>query len=130
MATNRKATQLARQLFKLSFEGDQISSDRVTGVLEWVDKTRPSDATSVLRNYKHLVEDEMARHRAVIEFAGALELDSFQKIAEAMSKRYDRKIEAVPVAKPELIAGVRVRVGCDIYENSIVSQLEALSNAS
>ena len=127
MAASRKNTALARRLFKLSLDDGQLSAERVEGVLAWVDKTRPPSATALLRAYRHLVEAEIARSRAVVEFAGNVSPATFQQIAEAMSRRYGRQVTAVPVPRPELVAGVRVRVGCDIYENSVVSQLASLS---
>jgi F-type H+-transporting ATPase subunit delta len=127
MSTRKKIAALARQLFKLSFEGDQLSSERVGGVLAWVEKHRPPHPTAVLRAYKRLVEAEIDRRRAVIEFAGAVAPAVFQEIASAMSTRYGYRIEAVPMARPDLIAGVRVRVGCDIFEKSIAGQLASLS---
>ena len=130
MANRRKVTSLARQLFKLSFDNDQLSPERITGVLAWVEKHRPPEASSVLRTYKHFVEAEISRNRAVIEFAGDVAPEVFQQIAAAMSKRYSRTISTHPVPRPDLIAGVRVRVGCDIFENSVVSQLAALNSAS
>ncbi|HEX9783879.1 MAG TPA: F0F1 ATP synthase subunit delta [Opitutaceae bacterium] len=126
MSRHGKATELARTLFKLSLEDGRISSERVGAVLAWVERHMPPRATAVLREYKRLVEEEIARNRAVIEFAGDISPSAFEEIAEAMSRRYGRSIEPVPVPRPELIAGVRVRVGCDIFENSIFSQLGIL----
>lgn len=127
MAASRKTTTLARKLFKLSLDDGRLSAERVEGVLAWVDKHRPPSAIALLRAYRRLVEAEVARNRAVIEFAGNIAPATFQQIAEAMSRRCGRPVTAVPVPRPELVAGVRVRVGCDIYENSIVSQLANLS---
>jgi F-type H+-transporting ATPase subunit delta len=127
MASRRKIQSLARQLFKLSFDEGRLSPERVAGVLDWVEKHRPPNALSVLRFYQRLVEAEIARSRAVIEFAGDVSPAVFQQIAAAMSQRYGREIAYVPVARPELVAGVRVRVGCDIFENSVVSQLARLT---
>lgn len=130
MASRRKIVTLARQLFKLSFEDGRLSEERVAGVLAWVDKHRPPDATTVLRRYKRLAEAELARHRAVIEFAGEISPALAAEVAAAMSQRYGRPIEPVAVASPALIAGVRVRVASDIYENSIASQLASLSRSA
>ncbi|MGH8020404.1 MAG: F0F1 ATP synthase subunit delta [Opitutaceae bacterium] len=130
MSSPAKASDLARSLYELSFEEGKISEERVTAVLAWVEKHRPPQATAVLRAYKRLVETEIARNRAVIEFAGDVPPSAFEEIAAAMSMRYGREIEAVPVPRPELIAGLRVRVGCDIFENSILSQLGALKAIS
>ncbi len=130
MSSRRKITALARQLFRLSLDGGRVSPERVGGVLAWVDKHRPSSASALLRAYRRLIGAELGRHRAVIEYAGDLAPSAFTAIAEAMSKRFDRSIEPVPVPQPDLIAGMRVRVGDCVFENSIVSQLAALQPAS
>lgn len=130
MASRKKTAALARQLFKLSLDHGRLAPELVEGVLAWVDKHRPPDTLSLLRNYKHLVEAEVDRHRAVIEYAGEMPATVFASIAAAMSRRFGREIEPVPVQQPDLIAGVRVRVGCDIFENSVAGNLAVLHSAS
>jgi F-type H+-transporting ATPase subunit delta len=126
MSSRRKIAELAHQLFELSLDHGQVSAERVTGVLAWVDKHRPANASSVLRAYRRLIEADIGRRRAVIEYAGEVTPATLAEIASAMSRRYGRTIEPVPVRRPELIAGLRVRVGDNVFENSVVSQLAAL----
>lgn len=130
MSSRRKIAELAHQLFELSLDQGQISAERVAAVLAWVDKHRPASASAVLRAYRRLVEADLARRRAVIEYAGDVSPTVFAQIAVAMSQRFGRTIEAVPVARPELIAGLRVRVGDHVFENSVMSQLAALQPTS
>lgn len=130
MASHRKASSLARQLFELTLEQGRVSPERVSAVLQWVEKHRPENPSEVLRIFKRLVEAEIARGQAVIEYAGEISPGTIAEIAASMSRHYGRPIEPVAVSRPELIAGLRVRVGCDIYENSVVSQLAALKPVS
>lgn len=130
MSNRKKIAAFARRLFRMSLEDGKVSADRVSGVLAWVEKHRPTGATTLLRAYKRLIETEISRNRAVIEFSGDLSPGTFQEIAASMSRHFNRPIEAVPVARPDLIAGIRVRVGCDIFENSVVSQLATLNAAN
>lgn len=130
MASRKKTTALARQLFKLSLENGRLSAERVGGVLAWIEKHRPGNPLALLRAYKHLVEAEVSRNRAVIEYAGELSPPAIDAITASLSRRFARDIEAVPVARPDLIAGIRVRVGCDIFENNLAGQLAALNAVS
>lgn len=129
MSGRKKIHALARQLFHLSFEQDRLTPERVAGVLAWVEKHRPPGATAILRAYKRHVAAELARHQAVIEFAGDVSPEIFREVAAAMTQRYGRAIEALPVARPSLVAGLRVRVGDDIFENAIATKLDALASA-
>jgi len=50
-----------------------------------------------------------------------------QSIAEAMTRRYQRPVSAVAKPNPSLLAGLRVRVGDDVFENSVAGQLATLA---
>jgi F-type H+-transporting ATPase subunit delta len=76
------------------------------------------------------VSIEINRTRARIEHAGALSDDAVAAIALFLSKRYGRAITATASENPDLIAGIRVNIGDDVFESSIAGQLESLSIGS
>jgi F-type H+-transporting ATPase subunit delta len=129
MAAKKQTQQLARQLFKLSFENGRITAERVAGVLGYVEKIRPPQIVAVLKAYQRLVAAELARGQAVVEHAGAVSPAALQAIAAALTAKYARPVTATAKPNPALLAGLRVRVGDDIYENSVASQLGALAAA-
>jgi F-type H+-transporting ATPase subunit delta len=123
------AHQLARQLFKLSLENGIVSPERVAGVLAYVEKHRPANPVMVLRAYQRFVGNEVAKSQAVVSHAGAIQPAMLDSIAAAMTKKYGRSVTAMSKPAPELLAGLRVRVGDDIYESSVAAQLDALAAA-
>lgn len=131
MATHQKqAQQFARRLFKLSVVDGVVSPERVAGVLEYVEKHHPANPLMVLKAYHRLVAAEIAKSRALVEHAGSIGDPILRAIAAAMTQGYRRPITAVARPNPALIAGLRVRVGDDVYESSIAGQLAALAAAS
>jgi F-type H+-transporting ATPase subunit delta len=130
MAAPKQVRQTARVLFSVSLENGAVSPERVAGVLAWFEKTNPPRGLALLREYHRLVRIEINRTRARIEHAGALSDDSVAAIATFLSKRYGRSISATAVERPDLIAGIRVSIGDDVFESSIAGQLESLSIAS
>lgn len=129
MDSAKQAQPLARLLFKLSFEGGQLSAERVSGVLAYLDENPPRHALAVLKAYQHLIQTEVAKGRAVVEHAGQLPEAALSAIAATLSKKYFRQVEAIAQPNPALLAGMRVRIGDDIFESSIAAQLEALAAA-
>lgn len=130
MASGKKQIQqLARQLFKLSLVDGVLSAERVAGVLEYVEKHRPAHPLAVLKAYQRLIAAEAARSEAVIEHAGELRPPLLEQIAAAMTQRYGRQVTGKSRRNDRLLAGLRVRVGDDVYETSVSMQLETLSNA-
>jgi F-type H+-transporting ATPase subunit delta len=130
MASGTKQTQqLARQFFKMTFVGGVVSAERVSGVLEYIEKHRPAHALAVLKAYHRLVAAEVARGRAIVEHAGSISDATLAAIAAAMTKKYGRPVTALSKKNDALLAGLRIRVGDDTYESSVANQLATLAAA-
>jgi F-type H+-transporting ATPase subunit delta len=127
MAAPRKAVSLARQLFKLSLEHGRLSADRVAAVLAYVEKAKPAHSLAVLQAYQRLVAREVARTQVVIEHAGPVNPALLDQISASLSKRYDRQITWVSKPNSTLLAGLRARIGDDVYETSVAGQLSTLA---
>jgi F-type H+-transporting ATPase subunit delta len=127
MAANKQAQQLARQLFKLSLVDGRVSAEQVTGVLGYLEKLQPAHPLAVLKAYHRLVAIELAKSQAVVEHAGAVSDSILQTIAASTTRKYGRAITASTRANPALLAGLRIRVGDDVYESSVSGQLGALA---
>ncbi len=126
---SKKIQQLARQFFKLSLVDGGLSTDLVTGVLQYLEKHRPPNSLAVLRAYQRLIAAEIARGQAVVEHAGSINDTVLASVATAMTRRYQRPIASVARRNDTLLAGLRVRVGDDVYESSVAGQLAALATA-
>ncbi len=130
MASGKKQVQqLAKELFKISVVDGAVNAERVSGVLQYVEKHRPAHTLAVLHAYQRLVAAEIARGQAVVEHAGPITPATLASIESSMSKKYGRKIATVTQPNDKLLAGVRVRVGDDVYESSVAGQLGALASA-
>lgn len=130
MASGKKQIQqLARQFLKLSIVNGELSAERVAGVLAYVEKHRPPHALGALKVYQRLVAAEVARGQAVIEHAGSLSPAISANVAATMTQKYSRKIASVAKRNDALLAGLRVRVGDDVYESSVAGQLANLAAA-
>jgi F-type H+-transporting ATPase subunit delta len=130
MASGKKhVQQLARQLFKMSIVNGELSADRVAGVLQYLEKHRPPNLVAVLKAYQRLVAAEVARSQALIEHAGPISNSLLTSIEAAMTQKYRRRVTSIPRRNDSLLAGLRVRVGDDVYESSVASQLATLAAA-
>jgi F-type H+-transporting ATPase subunit delta len=127
MAADKKTKLLAKQLFKLSVVDGTVSPDRVAGVLGWVEKHQPRHPLSLLKLYHRFVATELAKSRALVEHSGPVADATLRAIEAAMTRRYGRTVTAAARPVPALFAGLRVRVGSDVYESSVSGQLAALS---
>lgn len=127
MAADKQTKLLAKQLFKLSVVNGVVSPEQVTGVLGWVEKHSPRHPVALLRAYHHRIAIELAKSRAEVEHAGPVSDGTLKMIEGAMTHRYKRVITASAKPNAALLAGLRVRVGSDIFESSVAAQLATLS---
>lgn len=130
MASGKKQIQqLARQFFNLSVVNGELSAERVAGVLEYIEKHKPAHSLAVLKAYQRLVAAEVARGQAIVEHAGTVSEATLANITSTMSKKYGRKVTSTAKRNDALLAGLRVRVGDDVYESSVAGQLAQLATA-
>ena len=127
MAADKQTRLLAKQLFKLSVVNGVVSPEQVAGVLGWVEKTSPRRPVALLKAYHHRIALELAKSRAEVEHAGPVSDATLKQIEAAMTKRYARVVTASAKPNAGLLAGLRVRVGSDVYESSVAGQLAKLS---
>jgi F-type H+-transporting ATPase subunit delta len=127
MAANKQTKLLAKQLFKLSLVNGAVSPEQVTGVLGWIEKHEPRHVLTLLKSYQRLIVQEVAKSRAQVEHAGAVSDSVLAQIAAAMTRKYQRPVTAAAKPNPKLLAGLRIRVGSDVYESSVAGQLASLS---
>lgn len=130
MAADKQTRLLAKQLFKMSVVEGAVAPDRVAGVLGWVEKHQPRHPLSLLRTYHRYIAAELARARAAVEHAGPLADATLKQIETAMTQRYGRRVTATAKPNAALLAGLRIRVGCDVFEASASGQLSRLAPVS
>ena len=126
---NKQIQQLARQFFKLSLVDGALSTDRVAGVLQYIEKHRPAGSVAILKAYRRLIAAEVARGQALVEHAGLAQAAALDAVSAALSRKYGRTSSWVAKRNDALIAGLRIRVGDDVYESSVAGQLAALARS-
>ncbi|MBI2813494.1 MAG: F0F1 ATP synthase subunit delta [Opitutae bacterium] len=129
MRADKKTKALAKQLFKLSLVNGTVSPEQVTGVLGYIEKNVPRHALALLQLYHRAIANELAKSNAVVEHAGPINDSTLRMIESAMTQKYRRPVAATARPNPQLLAGLRIRVGSDVYESSVAGQLAALSSA-
>lgn len=129
MKQDKQIKEFAKKLLQISKDGDMLSDEKVDGVLKSLEKNPPRKYLAVLKEYLKLVQQEIARSTALVDYAGELSQAAFDNIQTKLSKQYGRPINVVTREDKSLIAGVRVKVDCDVYESSIASSLAILESS-
>jgi F-type H+-transporting ATPase subunit delta len=66
------------------------------------------------------------KRSATIETATELPPDSAAQIVANLKRKYGSKLAAKFVVNPELLGGMRIRVGSDVWDSSVRNRLHRL----
>ena len=126
MKANRKAKRAARQLFRLCLVNGVLDDGRTRQVAQGIAASRRRGALAILTDFQRLVRLDSDRHRALVESAAPLAQGMRDDIQAGLTRLYGPGLEATFAEHPALIGGMRIKVGSDVYDDSVRARLAAL----
>jgi len=129
MATTQKTKQRARQLFRLCTVNGSLDEGRVRLVAERAGSSKRRGALTLLTEFARLVRLDRREHTAEVETAVPLPSDLQATVQGRLKDAYGPGIEIRFAQKQELIGGMRIKVGSDVYDGSVQSQLAELEKS-
>lgn len=128
MKINKEIRQISRDLLRSSFTDGQLDEGRVGAMVKSLIEKKPRNYLAILDNYKRLLRLEIEKRTATIETASQLAPDAGQQIVENLKRRYGMDLTTNFVVNPELLGGMRIRVGSDVWDSSVRNRLQRLAN--
>ncbi len=125
MKLSRDARRQTKELFELAMVDGRLDADRLGRIATEITERKPRSYVQMLKFLTRLARLETARHHAVIESATPLAEAIRAEITASLIARFGQ-ITAEFHHNPELIGGLRVRLGSDVWDGSVQSRLEAL----
>jgi F-type H+-transporting ATPase subunit delta len=129
MKISKAAATTARRLFGLCQEAGRLDENRLRGLINQLIARKPRDYTAILAALQRLVRLDMNRRKVVIESAVILDDATRARVVAGLSKQYGEGLHVTSVVTPELVGGLRIRVGDDVLDGSVQGRLRRLSNA-
>jgi F-type H+-transporting ATPase subunit delta len=128
MKLSREARRQAKELFDLAMVDGQLDASRLRLIADGIAERKPRDYVQMLKFIARLTKLEAARHHAVIESATPLAEALRAEILSSLAARFGQITSEFRHAT-ELIGGLRVRIGSDVWDGSIQSRLQSLKNS-
>ena len=128
MKIPKEASKLSRSLFRSSFVGGRLDQAKVAELVRQTIATKPRQYIPALKNLQRLIRMELARRHAVIESAVPLPPATSTKILGDLKARYGDDITSEFITNPGLIGGLRVKLGSDVWDGSILGRLNQISS--
>jgi F-type H+-transporting ATPase subunit delta len=124
--TTKQAKREARQLFRVCLLNGTLDEDRVRESLRTVIQLRRRGYWTVLGFFCRLVKLDRIQHTARIESAEPVPDDVRIRVQVNLERAYGQGLVTQFVLNPELIGGMRVRVGSDVIDRSVQAGIAEL----
>lgn len=121
--TSRQQVDLLRRALA---NGNEVSKNAV-GVL--LQRRREQILGELATEFRALVQDKAGEAVAVVETARPLTTDDQTALREQMARLTGKRIVLDVRENPDLLGGVRVRVGNTLFDGSLLGELESLQQA-
>ncbi|HEU0208900.1 MAG TPA: F0F1 ATP synthase subunit delta [Candidatus Udaeobacter sp.] len=128
MKLNKEIRQLSRKMLQASFTDGQLDPGRISSLVDSLIAQRPRNYVDVLKNYRRLLRLELQKHRATIETASEVDPAMRTEIVANLKNKYGNDLATEFQVDPQLLGGMRIRVGSDVWDGSVRNRLERLQH--
>jgi F-type H+-transporting ATPase subunit delta len=126
MKINKEIRRLSREMLRASFTDGQLDPGRIASLVDSLIARKPRNYIGVLKNYRRLLRIEAEKRRARIETASEVDRETASRLVTNLKKKYGSDLTAEFVVNPQLLGGMRIRVGSDVWDGSVRNRLERL----
>ncbi len=126
MTTTKRTKREAKQLFRLCLVNGSLDEGRARQVALRVVAAGRRNGLPILSQFSRLVKLDRAQHTADIESATPLPVDLQGVIRSGLERRFGAGLTTTFTVRPALIGGIRIQVGSNVYDGSVLAGLAAL----
>ena len=128
MKLNKEIRQLSRKMLQASFTDGQLDPGRIAALVDSVIAKKPRNYINVLKNYKRLLRLEVDKRHATVETASEVDSAIRSEIAANLKSKYGDDLATDFHVDPQLLGGMRIRVGNDVWDGSVRNRLQRLQH--
>jgi F-type H+-transporting ATPase subunit delta len=126
MKLSKEVRKVSKELFQGSFTAGQLDPEKVRGFVAQIVAGKPRHYVDILKNYHRLIRLDLDKRHAVIESATALTQDTSDRVLRDLKAKYGEGLTTDFRVNPDLIGGLRIRVGSDVWDGSVHGRLDRL----
>ena len=129
MKGNKQSRRGAKQLFKSCQVEGQLAEERVRQAVTLVIEKKPCGYFGILQELQRLVKLDVSSRSARVESAVVLTEAQQQNIRESLGRLKGGEVTVEFAENADLIGGMRVKIGDDVFDGSVKTRLATLSES-
>ena len=126
MRTAKEARKVSGTLFRNSFTEGKLDKEKISHMVESLLAEKPRHYVDALKDYQRLIRLETEKRHAVIESATQLNSGLANQIVTNLRARYGDDLTTEFRTNPELLGGLRIKIGDDVLDGSVKKRLHKL----
>jgi len=103
-----------------------LDEDRVRRTLSAVIEKKPRGYFGILSHFHRLVKLEVEKRTARVESAADLAQELQSSLQSSLNRKYGAGLHISFVTNSDLLGGLRIQVGSDVYDGSLQGRLNRL----
>ncbi|OGD89487.1 hypothetical protein A3I53_03605 [Candidatus Curtissbacteria bacterium RIFCSPLOWO2_02_FULL_40_13b] len=124
MNSSKKKSQVAKFLFKKSLKNGNVDPLRVHHILKIVGNLKPPESVVILKNYKRLIKEKIAKEEVIIEIP---KKPANSKVFEQQLLKMTKAKKIIYKLNPKIVFGAKITHGDWIYDTTLQTKLEQLT---
>ena len=128
MKINKQARRDGKRLFRLCLANGMLDEQRVRATVSQVLQGKPRGYLAALTHFQRLVKLHLESRQARVENAVETSPEQMRAIEDSLARRYGPGLSITYWVNPQLLGGLRIRVGSDVFDGSVRARLESLKS--
>ena len=129
MKISKQARRDAKQLLLSCRANGLLEDAKVRQAVQQVISGKPRGYVAILSHFQRLVKLDLDRRAARVESAVPLTVAQQNAVTASLVRRYGSGLNFLFSHNPALLGGLRVKVGSDVYDDSVLARLNALQES-
>ena len=126
MKSGKELNRIAKKLFAACVVDGQLDEESVRKIVRKLIDTKPRGFEAILHAFWRLVRLEVESNQAIIESAVELDEATRKAVVADLEKKYGPQVQTEFKINPDLIGGMKIRVGSDVWDGSVKNRIERL----
>jgi F-type H+-transporting ATPase subunit delta len=129
MKLTKQARRDAKQVFRSCLANGLLDEGRARKVVAEIVSKKPRGYLGILSHFQRLVKLDQDRRTAIVESAAPVSKELEQSVKAHLAARYGQGLSVNFAVNPQLIGGLRVKVGSDVFDGSVRARLAQLEES-
>lgn len=129
MKISKQAQREAKALFRSCLVNGAPEEQRVRLAAQKLLESKPRGFLAILEYLRKLLELDLYRRTARVESALPLSPELQAGVRANLAQRYGPALNISFTENPNLIGGLRIQIGCNVYDGTVRGRLTQLEDA-